>query len=73
MGVICIKSLVKAKAEPGIWMEDRPVPEIGPDASVAVLVAEAGYADQAHLVRESRRLTGGTPRRFEQLVRQDGQ
>jgi len=38
---------------------------------VAVLAAEAGYADQAHLVRESRRLTGSTPGQFEQLVRQD--
>ncbi|MGB4827354.1 MAG: L-threonine 3-dehydrogenase [Paracoccaceae bacterium] len=26
-----MKALVKAKAEPGLWMEDRPVPEIGPD------------------------------------------
>jgi threonine 3-dehydrogenase len=26
-----MKALVKAKAEPGIWMEDRPVPEIGPE------------------------------------------
>jgi threonine 3-dehydrogenase len=25
-----VRALVKAKAEPGIWMEDRPVPEIGP-------------------------------------------
>jgi threonine 3-dehydrogenase len=26
-----VRALVKAKAEPGIWMEDRPVPEIGPE------------------------------------------
>ncbi len=26
-----MKALVKAKAEPGLWMERRPVPEIGPD------------------------------------------
>ena len=26
-----MKALVKAKAEPGLWMEQRPVPEIGPD------------------------------------------
>ena len=26
-----MKALVKARAEPGIWMETRPVPEIGPD------------------------------------------
>ena len=37
-------------------------------ASSAMLAAEAGYADQAHLVRESRRLTGMTPVEFERLV-----
>jgi len=26
-----MKALVKAKAEPGLWMQTRPVPEIGPD------------------------------------------
>ncbi|OSP54194.1 L-threonine 3-dehydrogenase [Pseudoruegeria sp. SK021] len=26
-----MKSLVKARPEPGLWMERRPVPEIGPD------------------------------------------
>ena len=26
-----MKALVKAKPEPGIWLEHRPVPEIGPD------------------------------------------
>ncbi|TPO13641.1 helix-turn-helix domain-containing protein [Mesorhizobium sp. B1-1-5] len=31
------------------------------DASTALLAIEAGYADQAHLIRESRRLTGLTP------------
>jgi len=31
------------------------------DASTAALAIEAGYADQAHLIRESRRLTGVTP------------
>ena len=30
-------------------------------ASTALLAIEAGYADQAHLIRESRRLTGVTP------------
>ncbi len=33
-------------------------------SSTAALAAEAGYADQAHLVRESRRLTGATPRQL---------
>jgi AraC-like DNA-binding protein len=28
---------------------------------LATLAAEAGYADQAHLTRECRRLTGRTP------------
>ncbi|TIO19741.1 MAG: AraC family transcriptional regulator [Mesorhizobium sp.] len=31
------------------------------DASTALLAIEAGYADQAHLIRETRRLTGVTP------------
>lgn len=31
------------------------------EASAALLAIEAGYADQAHLIRESRRLTGVTP------------
>lgn len=37
----------------------------GPDAT-AQLAAEAGYADQAHLIREARRLTGATPGQLEQ-------
>lgn len=32
--------------------------------STAALAVEAGYSDQAHLVRESRRLTGATPERM---------
>jgi AraC-like DNA-binding protein len=38
------------------------------DASTALLAAEAGYADQAHLVRESRRLSGETPAAIERIV-----
>jgi AraC-like DNA-binding protein len=34
----------------------------------AILASEAGYADQAHLVRESRRLTGSTPRQIERIL-----
>lgn len=34
----------------------------------AILASEAGYSDQAHLVRESRRLTGSTPRQIERLL-----
>lgn len=37
-------------------------------SSTAVLAAEAGYSDQAHLVRESRRLSGTTPRQLEQIM-----
>ena len=36
-----MKALVKAKSEPGIWMEDRPVPEIGPE-DVLVKVHKTG-------------------------------
>lgn len=34
----------------------------------AILASEAGYSDQAHLVRESRRLTGSTPRQVDRLL-----
>ena len=36
-----MKALVKAKAEPGIWLQDVPVPEIGPD-DVLVKVHKTG-------------------------------
>ncbi|GGF29897.1 L-threonine 3-dehydrogenase [Youhaiella tibetensis] len=36
-----MKALVKAKAEPGIWLEDVPVPQIGPD-DVLVKVHKTG-------------------------------
>ena len=36
-----MKALVKAKAERGIWMEDRPIPEIGPE-DVLVKVHKTG-------------------------------
>jgi threonine 3-dehydrogenase len=36
-----MKALVKAKAEPGIWMEERPIPEIGPE-DVLVKVHKTG-------------------------------
>ncbi|MER9235133.1 AraC family transcriptional regulator [Mesorhizobium sp. M0622] len=41
------------------------------NSATAILAAEAGYCDQAHLVRESRRLTGSTPRQIHRLL-QDG-
>lgn len=36
--------------------------------STAMLAAEAGYSDQAHLIRESRRLTGSTPQQMHRLL-----
>ena len=36
-----MKALVKAKAAPGLWMESRPVPEIGPD-DVLIKVHKTG-------------------------------
>jgi AraC-like DNA-binding protein len=38
-------------------------------ADLATLAAEAGYADQAHLSRDCRELTGTTPSRFFTLAR----
>ena len=36
-----MKALVKANAEPGLWMERRPVPEIGPD-DVLIRIRKTG-------------------------------
>lgn len=36
-----MKALVKAKAQEGLWMQDRPVPEIGPD-DVLIRVRKTG-------------------------------
>ena len=36
-----MRALVKARAEPGIWMENQPVPEIGPD-DVLVKIHKTG-------------------------------
>jgi threonine 3-dehydrogenase len=36
-----MKALVKAKAEPGLWMETRPLPEIGPE-DVLIRVRKTG-------------------------------
>jgi threonine 3-dehydrogenase len=36
-----MRALVKAKAEPGIWMEDRPIPAIGPD-DVLIRIRKTG-------------------------------
>ena len=39
------------------------------NSSTAILASEAGYSDQAHLVRESRRLTGSPPRQLNRLLK----
>ena len=36
-----MKALVKARPEPGLWMETRPVPEIGPD-DVLIRIRKTG-------------------------------
>jgi len=36
-----MKALVKARAEPGLWLEERPVPEIGPE-DVLIKVRKTG-------------------------------
>ena len=36
-----MKALVKAKAEEGLWLEHRPVPEIGPD-DVLIRIRKTG-------------------------------
>ena len=36
-----MKALVKARAEPGLWAERRPVPEIGPD-DVLIKIRKTG-------------------------------
>lgn len=42
-----------------------------PDASLASTAAEAGYADQSHMGREIRRVTGLSPARFEERMLMD--
>ena len=39
-----MKALVKARPEPGLWMETRPVPEIGPDDVLREVRPSEGYA-----------------------------
>ena len=41
-------------------------------APTAMLAVEAGYSDQAHLVRESRRLTGSTPLQIARMLTDTG-
>ena len=36
-----MKALVKSRPEPGLWMEDRPIPEIGPE-DVLIRIRKTG-------------------------------
>ena len=36
-----MRALVKARPEPGLWLSNEPVPEIGPD-EILVQVAKTG-------------------------------
>ena len=40
-----MRALVKAKPERGIWMEDRPVPEIGPEDVLVFLGYDSAAPD----------------------------
>ncbi|WP_417580161.1 L-threonine 3-dehydrogenase [Pelagibacterium sp.] len=56
-----MKALVKAKAEPGLWMEDVPVPEIGPD-DVLVKVTKTGICGtDLHIYKWDRWAQGAVP------------
>ena len=56
-----------ARAE-GLFARSRSA---GKDASLAEIAADAGYADQSHMGREVRRITGVSPARINGLIRTD--
>jgi AraC-like DNA-binding protein len=43
----------------------------GQDVNLAEIAADAGYADQSHMGREVRRITGASPARINALIRTD--
>lgn len=56
-----MKALVKAKSEPGLWMENVPVPRIGPD-DVLVKVTRTGICGtDLHIYKWDRWAQGAVP------------
>ncbi|GGA55710.1 L-threonine 3-dehydrogenase [Pelagibacterium lentulum] len=56
-----MKALVKAKSEPGLWMQDVPVPQIGPD-DVLVKVAKTGICGtDLHIYKWDQWAQGAVP------------
>ncbi|WP_207747598.1 L-threonine 3-dehydrogenase [Pelagibacterium limicola] len=56
-----MKALVKAKAEPGLWMHEVPVPEIGPD-DVLVKVTRTGICGtDLHIFKWDQWAQGAVP------------
>ena len=43
-----------------------------PEGSLAELASQCGYFDQAHFIREFRRMTGGVPRGYRGYYPPDG-
>lgn len=46
-----MKSLVKAKAEPGIWMEETPIPDIGPNDVLVRIKKSAICGTDLHIYK----------------------
>lgn len=56
-----MKALVKAKAQPGLWMEEVPIPEIGPD-DVLVKVTKTGICGtDLHIYKWDQWAQGAVP------------
>ena len=47
------------------------IPSAGHNTGLTEIAAEQGYADQSHMGREVRRITGASPARIEELIQTD--
>jgi len=47
-----MKALVKARPEPGLWMQQRPVPDIGPD-DVLIRIRKTGICGTVRCAQSS--------------------